>query len=277
MKKSLFAVAAATAFAGAAQAQSSVTVYGIIDAGYIGGSSRVTSSNGLGATGGTLKTTVNQFGQSAETTSRLGFRGNEDLGGGLSAFFTAEFQLQPQDQVLSGNATGGLVNRQTFVGLAKKGLGNFALGTQYTPVFNASAATDPGQHNNMLGNVIYAGAAVVGIKEADNGTVSAGFTNRTSNTLTIATDTFAGAKFSAMYTLNNTNTSAGYTGSTATGGQTNADGWGLRAEYTLQKFYATAAYQSLKQYTWDVTAATSRVLAQWQQQLQLQLKTMLLT
>ncbi len=82
MKKSLFAVAAATAFAGAAQAQSSVTVYGILDVGYIG-----SSSNNVIAQGS--KNTTNQFGQSAETTSRLGFRGTEDLGGGDRAFFTA--------------------------------------------------------------------------------------------------------------------------------------------------------------------------------------------
>ena len=41
MKKSLLAVAAMTAFAGAAQAQSSVTVYGILDVGYVGSNSSV--------------------------------------------------------------------------------------------------------------------------------------------------------------------------------------------------------------------------------------------
>jgi predicted porin len=86
MKKSLFAIAAVTAFAGAAQAQSSVTVYGIVDAGYIGTNNRVS------AAGRTTKATGGEFGQGAESTTRLGFRGNEDLGGGMSAFFTLEPQ-----------------------------------------------------------------------------------------------------------------------------------------------------------------------------------------
>jgi len=87
MKKSLLAVAALGAFASAAQAQSSVTVYGILDVGYIGTNARVSDSS-VTTNGGQKKTTTNQFGQSAEQTSRLGFKGTEDLGGGSQAFFT---------------------------------------------------------------------------------------------------------------------------------------------------------------------------------------------
>ena len=136
MKKSLFAAAAATAFAGAAQAQSSVTVYGVLDVGYINTSSSLPNFTVSGAPN--AKTSAASFGQSAETTSRLGFRGTEDLGGGTRAFFTAEFQLYPNDQSLSGSsvqslntgtgvnpmaANGGLLNRQAFVGLGQKGIG----------------------------------------------------------------------------------------------------------------------------------------------------------
>ena len=141
MKKSLFAVAAMTAVAGAAQAQSSVTVYGILDVGINsgnarlapGGSTAVSRATGVAISGG------------AESTNRLGFKGTEDLGGGSSAFFTAEFQLYPTDQTLSGNGNTGLLNRQTFAGLKKNGIGQFAIGTQYTPIHNAVGATDPGQ------------------------------------------------------------------------------------------------------------------------------------
>ena len=72
MKKSLLAIAAMTAFAGAAQAQSSVTVYGILDVGFTGADSKA-----LPAAAGQSqqKKTSAQFGQSAETTSRLGFKG----------------------------------------------------------------------------------------------------------------------------------------------------------------------------------------------------------
>jgi predicted porin len=254
MKKSLLAVAAIGAFASAAQAQSSVTVYGILDVGYIGGSSRV-SSSAITTNGGQKKTTVNKFGNSAESTSRLGFKGTEDLGGGTSAFFTAEFELTPQDQDLSGNSRGGLQNRQTFVGLKKNGIGQAAFGTQYTPVFNAGTATNPNGQNNMIGDLVYAGAPEVSASDYNAGTTSNSQTNRTSNTLTAQTASFGGFTASAMYTLANQNQSSALASSGASsgqitsGGNTNANGWGLGADFTYNKFYVTAAYQALKQLT----------------------------
>jgi predicted porin len=272
MKKSLLAVAAMGAFASAAQAQSSVTVYGILDVGYVGGSSRLSDTANVATKGyqnGSLKQTVNQFGQSAEQTSRLGFKGVEDLGGGTSAFFTAEFALTPQDQLSSGNTAGGLNNRQTFVGLKKNGLGQTAIGLQYTPIFNAAAATDPGQLNNMAGNVIYASSTAISSGSAASNNTA--FTNRTANTLSFKTDNFAGFTASAIYTLNNKNATQvnGVTNpSNATlGGNTNASGWGLGADYTLHKFYVTAAYQALKQLTsGDGTAPTSSNTTLWTNQ-----------
>jgi len=285
MKKSLLAVAALGAFASAAQAQSSVTVYGILDMGYIGGSTRA-SSSAITTNGGNTRVTTNKFGQSAESTSRLGFKGTEDLGGGTSAFFTAEFQLYPNDQYLSGNSSskdalsstgqsGGLLNRQTFVGLKKNGIGQAAVGTQYTPVFNAGTATNPNGQNNMIGDLVYAGApeiASVGGQAA--GAVSASQTNRTANTLTIQTDNFGGFTGSAMYTLANANTSsvANGAGVVTAGGNVNASGWGLGADFTIQKFYVAAAYQSLKQLTSTTgvsgtpvisTTATSSTFSDW--------------
>ncbi len=247
MKKSLFAVAAVTAFAGAAQAQSSVTVYGLLDVGYIGGNTRVSNSQY------SAKTTQNQFGQSAESTSRLGFKGVEDLGNGTSAFFTAEFALAPQDQLSSGNTNGGLLNRQTFVGLKKNGIGQTALGLQQTGIFNAVTVTDPGQLNNVAGNVIYASGAG-GTSASDSGATGIGFTNRISNVITFKTDNFAGFTANALYSLNNKNASEGITtvGTTANstvGGNTNMGGWGLGADYTFKKFYVNAQYQAFKQLT----------------------------
>ena len=260
MKKSLFAIAAVTAFAGAAQAQSSVTVYGILDVGYIGTNARVSDSSNVN-NGGQKKTTTNQFGSSAEQTSRLGFKGSEDLGNGTQAFFTAEFQLYPNDQQLNGSTTvsgakvnnvdansGGLLNRQTFVGLHKNGIGQAAVGLQYTPVFNAIAATDVGQTNNMAGNVIYPATSS---GNSNDGANSNSMTVRTANTLSVKSDSFAGFTGSAIYTLNNKNQSQvdTTTGAASAGGNTNANGWGLGADYTLNKFYVAAAYQSLKQLT----------------------------
>jgi len=259
MKKSLFAVAALTAIAGAAQAQSSVTVYGLLDVGYIGANQRTSNS----ATP-VNKVTTNQFGESAESTSRLGFKGVEDLGNGTSAFFTAEFALYPQDQLSSGNTNGGLLNRQTFVGLKKNGIGQTAVGLQQTGIFNAVALTDPGQMNNVAGNVIYASTAGTSTNGSDAGATNGSFTNRVSNALTVQSDSFAGFRANAMYTLNNRNTNQATTTDATTGGTTNASGWGIGADYTIQKFFVTAQYQALKQLTTATQAsATAATLGIW--------------
>jgi len=257
MKKSLLAVAAMGAFASAAQAQSSVTVYGILDVGYVGNNTRSTSGSTVTAQNG------NSFTQSAESTSRLGFKGTEDLGGGMSAFFTVETGLTP-----SGVNSSGWNNRQSFAGLKKNGLGQFAFGTQYTPMHIAVSATDPGQANNMAGNVIYATSTQgVGNNTAatyfpgsiGNGTDA--YTVRTSNTLSAKSDKFAGFTGSLFYTMNNANSSqtAAYSSSTgsAGGGTNNNSGWGLGVDYTWQKLLVTANYQSFKSqnpYTASTTA-----------------------
>jgi predicted porin len=244
MKKSLLAVAAMTAFAGAAQAQSSVTVYGILDMGYAGYNTRQ-------ATGTVVnKTTGNTFTQSAESTSRLGFKGVEDLGGGSSAFFTVELGLTPANSAQAIN-TGTTQNRQSFVGLKKNGLGDFAFGTQYTPIHNAVSATDPGNTNNMMGNLIYtAGTGSQAPASNENGV---SYTIRTNNALTLNSDTFAGFKAHAILIANNQNsnqTTSTVTTPTTTqtiaGGINNQNGWGLGLDYTWNKFYATAALQQLK-------------------------------
>jgi len=273
MKKSLFAVAALSAIAGAAQAQSSVTVYGLLDAGYVGSNAKTVTAAGV-----TTKTTTSSFGQSQEQTSRLGFKGTEDLGGGASAFFTVEMGLTPQNPNIGGtgakdayqyndnNGGSTLDNRQSFVGLKKNGIGQFAFGRQYTPIFNAGAATDASQYANVVGNVVYQGSSIAGT--STDGGIGAGsynnsFTNRASNSLTAQSDKFAGFSVSGQYALNNSNMNAQtpLTGSTA-GGNTNWNGWGLSADYTWQKLYLTVAYQSFKtQYSNNVysTATTTNV------------------
>ena len=268
MKKSLLAVAAIGAFASAAQAQSSVTVYGILDVGYVGSNQSVTNTNpsstanynmpattssNTGAqqySNATLKGTQSQFGQSAEQTSRIGFKGTEDLGGGTSAFFTAEFTLAPEQQYLSGSTNGGLANRQTFVGLKKSGLGDFAVGTQYLPIHIAVSKTDPGQQNNMTGSVIYTGQADSGVLGAYGGNQNA-YTTRISNALTLNSEVLAGFQGHAIAVLNNNNATSATNSSNAVvaGGATNTNGWGLGLDYTWNKLFVTANYQSLKQLT----------------------------
>ena len=238
-----------SAVTGAAQAQSSVTVYGILDIGYVGYNTRDANVGYSGTTGkqpGTVaKTTGNAFSASGESTSRLGFRGTEDLGGGTSAFFTIELGLAPNGQ--QNVNTAGTQNRQTFVGLKKNGVGQFALGTQYTIVHNAVAATDPGQANNIMGNLIYP-AVTEGAGSNENST-GAAYTVRTNNQLSLQSATMAGFTVNGMLVANNKNSTQTTTVSattTITGGVNNQNGWGLGANYAWQnKLLVTANYQAL--------------------------------
>jgi predicted porin len=115
MKKSLLALAVVGAFASTAQAQSSVTIFGVIDAAF----ARI-SGNGT-------KTGLTNSGLNS---SRLGFRGVEDLGGGLKASFHLEGALSNDD----GNAAGLTFQRRSTVSLSG-GFGEIRLGRDYTPSF----------------------------------------------------------------------------------------------------------------------------------------------
>jgi predicted porin len=242
MKKLLLALFALAGIS-TANAQSSVTMYGVLDVGYTGITQRI-GTNEVPV----QKSQTNQFGQSAQSSSRLGIRGTEALGGGTSAFFTAEFQLYPQNQSLSGGGSrygigyyegnnGGLQNRQTFVGISQKGYGQVALGTQFTPVFTSVAATDPGATNNVVGSVIYAA-------NGSDGLSNNSFTARSNNAITFKTDSFRGFTVGGMFAQNNQDTTqnADY----YAGGRNNQGGYGLNADYTWKKLYATVAYQNFK-------------------------------
>lgn len=249
MKKSLFAVAAATAFVGAAQAQSSVTVYGLIDYGYQSAYQR----NVTGTTGAITNQNTSGFSGNGESTSRIGFKGNEDLGGGASAFFTVEAALNTDmGGILSTGATG---NRQMFVGLGKKGLGNASIGIQYTPVHEAVSVTDAGGANNQNGNVIYDrtggfGAASgqyvagsgVGLNSISGMSTNTSYTVRSSNALVLKSENIAGFTAKAMLVQ-------GGKDSNTTTQTVDNSGWGLGADYTWQKLYVTAAYQSFNNQT----------------------------
>jgi predicted porin len=102
MKKSLVALAVLAA-AGAASAQSSVTLFGIVDAAY----GRV-SGNGTSITG---------VSNSGINSSRLGFRGTEDLGGGMSAGFWLEGQLSNDDGRGAGTSTNNQATGGAIAGL----------------------------------------------------------------------------------------------------------------------------------------------------------------
>jgi general bacterial porin, GBP family len=127
MKKNLIVAAVATlaaSFATAASAQSSVTLYGIVDAG-------LTYVNNV-ATGnvtGPQKASYRGLTSGNLQESRWGLRGSEDLGGGLKAIFTLEngFSLN------NGQANNGQFGRQAYVGLSSQ-FGTVTLGRQYDSV-----------------------------------------------------------------------------------------------------------------------------------------------
>jgi predicted porin len=255
MKKSLFAVAAATAFVGAAQAQSSVTVYGLIDYGYQSAYQR----NVTGTVGTLTNQNTSGFSGNGESTSRIGFKGNEDLGGGASAFFTVEAALNTdQGGILNSGATG---NRQMFVGLGKKGLGNASIGVQYTPVHEAVGVTDPGGANNQNGNVIYdrtggfgatSGQVVagsgVGLNSISGMSTNTSYTVRSTNALVLKSENIAGFSAKAMLVQGGKDSNNGNAAQTTSSTVDNS-GWGLGADYTWNKLYVTAAYQSFNNQT----------------------------
>lgn len=117
MKKSLLALAVLGAFAGVASAQSSVTLYGTVDV----------SAKYVKNDGSTRRLSLSQDGINS---SQLGFKGTEDLGGGLKAGFL----------LLAGvNAPNGTTNNKFFNRRSTVSLwGNFGeirLGRDYTPTF----------------------------------------------------------------------------------------------------------------------------------------------
>ena len=126
MKKSLLALAVLGAFAGAVSAQTSVTVYGIVDAGL----NRVDTG----------VTTTNKLDSGLQSGSRLGFKGAEDLGGGTSAIFALENGFSV-DTGTAGQG-GRLFGRQAWVGL-NGGFGAVKFGRQNTPLRGAVEAIDP--------------------------------------------------------------------------------------------------------------------------------------
>lgn len=193
--------------AGAAQAQSSVTLYGVIDNSltYVHHASGSQNLWALGNTsGGDL------------AGSRWGLKGQEDLGGGLAAIFQLENGFDPSNGRLGqGNREFG---RQAFVGLTSQTYGTLTLGRQYDPVVDLVQAITADN---------YFGSAFSTPGDVDNYDNS----SRTSNAIKYLSPTYAGFQFEAMYALGGV---AGSTGS----GQT----WSLAAAYNNGPLGLAAGY-----------------------------------
>ncbi|MFT4266803.1 MAG: porin [Xenophilus sp.] len=127
---------AALAVAGVASAQSSVTLFGVLDA----------SISGVSSKYDTVKTSKTGLNNSANSSSRIGFRGVEDLGGGLAASFWLEGSVGNDDGYAGGGssttASSQFFNRRTTVSLSGN-FGEIRLGRDYKPSFWNLTNFDP--------------------------------------------------------------------------------------------------------------------------------------
>lgn len=130
MQKKLIALAVAGLMSAPAFAQSNVTVYGLVDFGYV--------HTGDSAVDGRKSRNAIDAGNSAG--NRLGFKGTEDLGNGLKASFVYETGVQGDYSTGTG-LWGGSGNRQAYVALSSS-FGTVALGRQYAPQYTLASAVD---------------------------------------------------------------------------------------------------------------------------------------
>jgi len=175
MKKSLVALAA-LAVAGIASAQSSVTLFGVLDAGVSYYDAKTNLANGSSVKQSQWAQTTSGY-----NTSRLGFKGTEDLGGGLAASFWLEAGLSNDTGAAGGSAgTSGtttatvLFNRRSTVSLSGN-FGEVRIGRDYTPTFWNDTIFDPFGTSGVGSNVV----------QSAHGTVLSSDLNyyRSSNTL----------------------------------------------------------------------------------------------
>ncbi|WP_205193149.1 porin [Burkholderia sp. Ax-1724] len=250
MKKTIMALAVLGMMATEAHAQSSVTLYGIIDEG-------VQFLNNSGGTTGGKKVMLDST--SGINGSRWGFKGAEDLGGGLQAIFTMESGININNgQFAQGGTAFG---RQIFVGLNSSKAGSVTFGRQYDAIlYFLQPVTSQGA---QAGSTLFIHPA-----DLDN----TGNSLRLNNSVRYMSPNFAGLTFGGTYSVGgvagNTTANSGYsvgvaysngpillgaayeyfknpTSATAGSGffTSNANGATVLA-YTLNKAYASAtAYQ----------------------------------
>ena len=235
MSKVKYIAAAVAALAGtAAQAQTSVTLFGVMDAGVL-----FANASGVGST--QLLTT------DGNTSSRLGIRGTEDLGGGLKAQFWLEAAVSPdtgaggntstnnKDSVGGGSLTFG---RRATLGL-QGSWGEVRMGRDYTPTFtNLTVSMHPFGTNGVgnAGQLFY---------PVNTGGTTVRTNVRASNSIAYWTPNLGGFSGTVMYA----------TGENLGGGATNKDGnyAGLRLAYSAGPLNVAAATGKTNYATGDYT------------------------
>lgn len=185
MQKKLIALAIAAA-AGSAFAQTNVTMYGIADVGYLNATGKQVAPTGNNKFSGIQSGLL--------STSRLGFRGTEDLGNGLKALFTIETALQMDANNTTGaagsQATSGVfgMNRQSYIGLSG-GFGTVVAGRLQTPVSDFYSKYAPLGGSGTLDPVL----------QVQEEVGAAGSTDRVDNAVAFVSPNFSGLTMKAAY------------------------------------------------------------------------------
>ena len=216
----------------AAQAQSSVTLYGLIDAG-------VTYANHVATSAG--NGSLVRFADGVAQGNRWGIRGAEDLGEGLSAIFTVEsgFALGT-GTILQG---GALFGRQAWVGLDEKSVGSLTFGRQYTLsrdfIHNYTIA-----HESPAGNYAYH------INDLDQLV-----TSRINNAVKFTSANISGFRFGVMYGFSNqagafAGSPPSTTGTAGSDGTVNGEGssrtYSVGVNYDNRSFGFGIAYTNIR-------------------------------
>jgi GBP family porin len=183
VKKNLLIALLTGIFATAVHAQSSVTLYGLIDAGL----TYVSNQREAGSTAGHSKFAMTD---ASINPDRFGLRGSEDLGGGLKAIFTLENGFTLTNGALGQH--GLLFGRQAFAGLSSNQFGTVTLGRQYDSMVD------------YLAPLAGAGAAKGGVffgHPYDNDNLQN--TMRINNAVKYASPNYNGWRFGSLYGFSN--------------------------------------------------------------------------
>jgi predicted porin len=213
MKLKSLTIAALVLFTGAAHAQSSVTLYGLIDVNMAYTNSAKTTP-GNGASEFSLQ-------NAGLSTSRWGLRGNEDLGGGLSAVFDLENGFMINNGAAKNG--GAMFGRQAWVGLSSKQYGTLTLGRQYEFIVDYVAPLS-GTGSGFGGNF--------GAHPYDNDNLDNDM--RLNNSIKFSSISYNGFKAGAIYAFSN-----------QAGGAGNNNAYGLGASYANGPVTVAAAYLQL--------------------------------
>ncbi|MDE2311447.1 MAG: porin [Betaproteobacteria bacterium] len=161
MKKKLLVLAVAGALAAPVAAMADATIYGQANVSF----DVVNSSNGTTTANGAIASPASvNANQVSSNASRIGFKGSEDLGGGLSAIYQIETLVNIDNSTSAATPTNGFATRNTFAGLSSSSMGTLVLGRHDTPYKLATRHQDLfadtiADNRSLMGGVTGASAA----------------------------------------------------------------------------------------------------------------------